>query len=390
MKSFTLTRRIAARPSIVYDALTTADGVASWWGPDDLPVIRAEMDARAGGSFRVRFRTVDGLEHEACGEFLELVPPQRVVMTWRWASGGVAEESGRTSRIAIDLTPIARGTELTFTHGDLASEVSMKSHEGGWTGAFVKLVRRLGSAIVVAACLGWLGTACAPAAPRAEPATAQAATPSALAAAPAASYPSMASLEQYLEPSQADEVALARSAAPPAVSAEADVLVLGKRGYETAAKGKNGFVCLVERSWAQNLDSDELWNPKIRSPNCYNAAAVRSVLPAYLERTGWVLAGVPAGEMLARTGAALAAKEVPPPEVGSMCFMMSKSGYLNASAGHWHPHVMYFLPRADASAWGANVDGSPIVTPPANRLDRYTVFMSLVPRWSDGTSATAP
>jgi uncharacterized protein YndB with AHSA1/START domain len=145
MTSFSLTRRIAARPSIVFDALTTADGVAAWWGPDDLPVILSEMDARTGGGYRVRFRTRDGLEHEACGEFLEVVRPERLVMTWRFAIGGEPEEAGRTSRIEFDLMPIANGTELTFKHGDLKNEASVKSHGAGWTGAFVKLVRYLES-----------------------------------------------------------------------------------------------------------------------------------------------------------------------------------------------------------------------------------------------------
>ena len=143
MKSFTLVRRIAARPTIVFDALTTASGVAAWWGPDDLPVILAEVDAREGGCYRVRFRTADGLEHEAGGEFLEVLRPQRVVMTWRWVFGGVPEEVGRTSRIEIDLTPIEDGTELTFTHGELENDESTKSHEWGWTRAFTKLVRYL-------------------------------------------------------------------------------------------------------------------------------------------------------------------------------------------------------------------------------------------------------
>ena len=43
MTSLTLVRRIAARPSIVFDALATAEGVAAWWGPDDLPVILATV-----------------------------------------------------------------------------------------------------------------------------------------------------------------------------------------------------------------------------------------------------------------------------------------------------------------------------------------------------------
>jgi hypothetical protein len=58
-------------------------------------------------------------------------------------------------------------------------------------------------------------------------------------------------------------------------------------------------------------------------------------------------------------------------------------------AGHWHPHVMFFLPRAEPATWGANVDGSPIIAAPASSVEPYTVFMSLVPRWSDETSVTA-
>jgi uncharacterized protein YndB with AHSA1/START domain len=145
MTSLTLIRRIAARPSIVFDALTTADGVAAWWGPEDVPVMLAEVDGRVGGAYRVRFRTLDGREHEACGEFVELVPPQRLVMTYRYASGGEPEEIGRTSRIEIDLVPIEIGTELTFMHGGLKNDASGKSHEWGWAGALAKLVRRLGS-----------------------------------------------------------------------------------------------------------------------------------------------------------------------------------------------------------------------------------------------------
>ena len=143
MSSLTLVRRIAARPSIVFEAMTTSEGLAAWFGPDDLPVIRAEMDARVGGAYRVRFRTLDGGDHEACGEFLELVPPRRIVMSWRWALGGAAEERGRTSRVEVELRPIEGGTEVTFTHAALWDEASAQSHTWGWTGALNKLVRNL-------------------------------------------------------------------------------------------------------------------------------------------------------------------------------------------------------------------------------------------------------
>ena len=142
MTSLTLVRRIAARPSIVFDALTTAEGIGSWWGPDNEPVLAAVSDARVGGGYLVRFRTADGNEHEARGEYLEMVRPERVVMSFRWVFGGVPEEIGNVSRIEMELRAIEGETELTFTHANL-KEVSKLSHEGGWGAALTKLVQHL-------------------------------------------------------------------------------------------------------------------------------------------------------------------------------------------------------------------------------------------------------
>jgi hypothetical protein len=74
---------------------------------------------------------------------------------------------------------------------------------------------------------------------------------------------------------QGAEIALARSAAPESISRDAEVLVLGRHGFDAAVKGKNGFGCIVERSWASAPDPD-FWNPKVRTPICFNAAAARS------------------------------------------------------------------------------------------------------------------
>src|ERR1700742_3489398 len=124
MTDLTLVRRIAARPSIVFEALTTAEGIASWWGPDDVPVIAAQIDAQVGGAYRVRVRTLDDRVHEAFGECLEVVPPRRLVLSWNYASGGEPEEAGRTSQVAFDLRAIDTGTELTLTQTGLKNETS--------------------------------------------------------------------------------------------------------------------------------------------------------------------------------------------------------------------------------------------------------------------------
>lgn len=197
-------------------------------------------------------------------------------------------------------------------------------------------------------------------------------------------YPAMAPLAPYLMANPADEIALAKSAAPPSIADEAEVLTLGSNGYETAVKGKNGFTCLVERGWAASFDDSVFWNPKNRSPICLNPAAVRSILPPYVERTQWVLAGVPVSDMIARTKAQLQAKTYLLPEAGSMSYMMSKQGYLNDRAGHWHPHVMFWVANADAASWGANLRDSPVFAGPMSP-EPITIFFVPVKNWSDGT-----
>ena len=202
-------------------------------------------------------------------------------------------------------------------------------------------------------------------------------------------YPVMAPIGQYRMASAAGEVAMARSAAPASISADADIMILGEHGYESAAKGKNGFVCMVWRSWAASFVEHEFWNPKIRGPICLNPAAVRSVLPGYLERTQWVLAGVSKSDMLARTKAALAAKTYVLPEPAAMSYMMSKQQYVSDAGGpggHWHPHLMFFVAHTDPGAWGANLDHSPLLASQGDP-EPVTTFMIPVAKWSDGTSA---
>ena len=136
MTSLTLVRRIKARPQVVFDAVTTAEGIAQWWGPDAGPVLVAVADARVGGRYRVRFRMLDTTEHESSGEFLEIVRPERVVMSWRWKGG--AEGPGE-SRVEITLKPVPEGTELTFVHLQLHDDETRRGHEAGWTGSLDKL-----------------------------------------------------------------------------------------------------------------------------------------------------------------------------------------------------------------------------------------------------------
>jgi hypothetical protein len=202
-------------------------------------------------------------------------------------------------------------------------------------------------------------------------------------------YPTMAPLDQYLIADVASEVALARTAAPASVSDGAEVMVLSKAGYITAAKGTDGFVCVVERGWGAGTTDPNFWNPKVRAPTCFNAAAARSFLPIYLMKTKLLLAGKSKAEILAATDAAFVAKQLPTLEAGAMCYMMSKQQYLSDDAPHsWHPHVMVFASGDAEKSWGANLPDSPIIA--ANDPEeRATIFMIPVSKWSDGTPGPA-
>jgi hypothetical protein len=203
-------------------------------------------------------------------------------------------------------------------------------------------------------------------------------------------YPMMAPAEQYLIASRDDEIALARSAAPPSISADADVLVLGSHGYETAVKGKNGFVCFVERSWAARFDESGFWNLKIRGPNCYNPPAVRTVLPQILKRTEWALAGATREQMIERAKAEFAGGNFKAPETGAYSYMLSKDGHIgDDAAGPWLPHIMLFLPPGQANNWGANKEGSPVFAVEGNAVEATLVFIP-VRTWSDGSLGPMP
>jgi hypothetical protein len=205
---------------------------------------------------------------------------------------------------------------------------------------------------------------------------------------PKTAYPSMAPLDQYLMADRNAEIALARSAAPEAISREAKVLVLGRHGYETAVEGKNGFVCVVERGWMSPSDAPEFWNPKLRGPICFNPPAARSVLPTTLKRTEMALAGRTKGEIIAGNKAAFEKGELPTLESGAMSYMMSKEAYLTDNDDHNLAHLMFYAPPLEGKAWGADLPKSPVMLIPQFKdAQPIDVFIVPVGRWSDGSAA---
>jgi hypothetical protein len=220
------------------------------------------------------------------------------------------------------------------------------------------------------------------------------------AATPAKPYDRMAPVDAYLM-DRAQEIALARSAAPASISRDATVLVLTRTGYETAVTGSNGFVCWVARGFAGATDWPERWNPKIRAAGCDNPQAARTVTEIAKLRTAMTLTGHADAEVAAHIQSALRSRKIPPLAAGAMCYMMSKSSYLSDEGGHDMAHVMFYVPLKDGADWGANATGSPVFggsywfyspdhQADAAALPPLSVLLVGVSTWSDGTPAAMP
>jgi len=214
-------------------------------------------------------------------------------------------------------------------------------------------------------------------------------------------YPTMLPLSQYLMDQDAAS-ALAKSAAPDGISKDASVLVLTPKGWETAVKGTNGFVCMAGRAWTASIDFYDVWSPKQRGAICLNPAAARSILPIFRKLTQMTLAGVTSvKERIAGVQEAYAKKEIPAVEPGAMSYMMSKDAYLtHLGQSHNLCHVMFFLPIKDPAELNANDPNSPIFSTsmwfpdpdkpdsPLNKeLPPLRTVPIEVPYWSDGTLA---
>jgi hypothetical protein len=205
----------------------------------------------------------------------------------------------------------------------------------------------------------------------------------------ASHYAQRAPLNEYLDTDLEAEAALARSAAPAAISRDATVFVLKHSGYEIAQKGKNGFVCLVERAWMGPLNGAEFWNPRMRGAICFNPPAARSVLPITFKRTELVLAGLTKADIATRLKEMVRRKELPVLEAGSMSYMMAKDSYLGDEVVHWHPHLMFYGNRSDGAEWGADAEHSPVLLNPQFQGDPepLTTYIVIAPNWSDGSPA---
>lgn len=134
--SLTLKRRLNAPPERVYAAWTDPQKLKRWFGPEEIEMLRANVDARVGGRFRMVMRGTDGEAHEVSGVYREVVANEKLVFTWAWRS-----TPERDSLVTVLIKPDGAGSQLTLIHEQFFDEAARDRHEHGWTGCLNKLER---------------------------------------------------------------------------------------------------------------------------------------------------------------------------------------------------------------------------------------------------------
>jgi uncharacterized protein YndB with AHSA1/START domain len=112
-----------------------------WMGPADIEILKAEVDARVGGRYRIEMRDDTGNPHTVTGVYREVITGEKLVFTWVWEV--TPPELPHESLVTVVIKADGDGTLLTLTHERLSSEESREGHEGGWISSLDKLERLL-------------------------------------------------------------------------------------------------------------------------------------------------------------------------------------------------------------------------------------------------------
>ena len=179
-----------------------------------------------------------------------------------------------------------------------------------------------------------------------------------------AQKPGYPPLAQYMMPRDA-EMALARSAAPAAISDRATVKILTKSGYAVAREGDNGVVCMVMRGFSAPTYTpaqfrDLVYDASVHAPICFTPPAARTVMPYYELRTKLAMEGKGPDEIAEALQSAYIKGDLPRRDAVTFAYMWSAHRHLASGIGAWHPHMMVFAPYYDNAMVGGNAFGTPL------------------------------
>lgn len=129
-------RTIRATPERLFEAWTTPEQFAQWWGPSGVTCPGVEMDVRVGGAYRIGNRMPDGNEAWIGGTFERVTPPEELVFSWKMEHADTPPE-----RVTVRFERRDdETTEVVVFHERLIDEASRAEHEAGWIGCLDGLV----------------------------------------------------------------------------------------------------------------------------------------------------------------------------------------------------------------------------------------------------------
>ena len=131
-----LHRVLPAKPEKIYRAFLDADAVARWLPPNGFTGKVHHMDARVGGTFRMSFTNfTTGLSHAFGGEYLELLPHERIRYTDVFDDPNLPGEM----RVTVTLKKVSVGTELHIEQAGIPQVIPLAACYLGWQQSLVQL-----------------------------------------------------------------------------------------------------------------------------------------------------------------------------------------------------------------------------------------------------------
>lgn len=123
----------------VFHAWTKPEELKNWWGPDGFTTTIDEMNVEVNGAYRLNMHSPDGQTHVLTGQYLEVVPHDKLVFTWKWENG---EQEFPATKVTIDFLEKDDATEIVVTHANLPSEEAAQQHNFGWTSSLEESLKK--------------------------------------------------------------------------------------------------------------------------------------------------------------------------------------------------------------------------------------------------------
>jgi uncharacterized protein YndB with AHSA1/START domain len=142
-RALIITRVLDAPRDMIFAAWLDPQQAGQWWGPKGCVTLSIAIDARVGGEWRRSMRSPEGTEHHSRGVYREIIPPERLVFTFRWERGG-ADGHGPETVVTVTLVELGpKRTELTLRQEGFASVSARDEHQIGWSSCLERFAEYL-------------------------------------------------------------------------------------------------------------------------------------------------------------------------------------------------------------------------------------------------------